>query len=153
MWKLIYYLMQWVDYKLTWQVLSVFISVFNSFQIPLILRFSAALEIQWPLLDFCCKMNSTSRQLAVIILLLYCLVDISWSVIKCHWLLLIMFTCRQTGIYDMPSTSCMHIFHNCMHCWKWWTSGCFSDFEFIGWSSLLLVRVFALSLLKLLVKK
>ncbi|XP_044487541.1 uncharacterized protein LOC123212457 isoform X2 [Mangifera indica] len=46
------------------------------------LRFSAALEIQWPLLDFCCKMNSTSRQLAGFMI---CLQQVAciFSIIAC----------------------------------------------------------------------
>jgi hypothetical protein len=47
---------------------SYFITNPSLFWIP---RYSFALEIQWPLLALCCKMNSTFKLQDVIIALLY----------------------------------------------------------------------------------
>lgn len=44
------------------------------------------------------------------------------------------------GIYVLPPTTCMHIFHSSLYCWKWWTSRCFAGLEHFGWFDLLHVR-------------
>lgn len=94
-------------------------------------------------------MSLIYRQPNVITALLYFLSLFPWiSMILCVLTLLLfhlhMFFIWHiaffAGIYVLPPTTCMHIFHSSLYCWKWWTSRCFAGLEHFGWFDLLHVR-------------
>lgn len=94
-------------------------------------------------------MSLIYRQPNVITALLYLLSLFPWiSMILCVLTLLLfhlhMFFIWHiaffAGIYVLPPTTCMHIFHSSLYCWKWWTSRCFAGLEHFGWFDLLHVR-------------
>lgn len=94
-------------------------------------RFSYALQIQLPLLGFCCKMSSTFKLHNVIIASLYALslslksgvlhfsVLCSWIYGTALYFLVIKISFLYLGFHVLPFSTCLHIFHCCNDCRKW----------------------------------
>lgn len=58
-------------------------------------------------------------------------------------LMQLIYTCFLLflGFHARPTTSCMHLFHRCNDCWKWWNSRGFSNIILFGGHGVLHVRL------------